>query len=272
MNINIRVLGSTSYGNSTLIWDDNDIIMIDCGFSVKYTRHNLEKLDLNLSSLSGVFLTHMHTDHLKTSMLNRLNKEEIPVFCHHALKHDLINNYTAMRKSWDQKLLQTYSNEEINLGSFTIKGFEVQHDSNGGCFGYNIFNNLKSGLKKITIATDLGYPDDYLIENFLNSDVIIIESNHDVQMLEDSNRPWFLKQRIKKAHLSNDKCAKFIANVLDRSDKKPKAIILAHISQECNTNHIAKDCTKKILCHNNHNDIKIIMTHKMMANEIVKLE
>jgi metal-dependent hydrolase (beta-lactamase superfamily II) len=69
MELNIRVFGSTSYGNATLIWDSNNSILIDCGFSVRYTQENLKNLGLDISSLSGVFLTHTHTDHIKESMM-----------------------------------------------------------------------------------------------------------------------------------------------------------------------------------------------------------
>ena len=271
MDINIRVLGSTSFGNSTLIWDKNDSILIDCGFSVKYTRMNLEILDMDFSSLSGVFLTHLHTDHIKLAMANRLYKERIPVFCHHDLYKDLIYNYESLKKARKENLLRTYKNEGINLGSFIINGFEVPHDSKGGCYGYNIYKKANSETKKITIATDLGFPKDHHIEHFINSDAIIIESNHDIQMLDNSKRPIWLKQRIKKAHLSNDICAKFLSKVIEMSEKKPKAIILAHISQECNTNVLAKDCTRKKLFNKNYDDIRLIMTHKMKPNKIVKI-
>jgi len=273
MRINIRVLGSTSSGNCTLIWDDQTRIMVDCGFSPRYVYRNLADLDMNIDSLSGVLITHAHTDHIRGPILKKLISEEVPVFCHHRVGPVLVDKHGIMGRAKDEGLLQTFNSEGFKAGSFLVQSFEVPHDSPGGCFGFNIFNYLKSGIKKITVATDLGYPKDDLIDSFVDSDVIIIESNHDRDMLESSNRPEWVKQRIRDiGHLSNEQCAGFLKKVIAKSDKKPQAIILAHISQQCNTNDLAEEQTRKVLDENDHDDVEVFMTHRMQANEIVSIE
>ncbi|HDO26349.1 MAG TPA: MBL fold metallo-hydrolase, partial [Nitrospirae bacterium] len=137
MDLNIRVLGSTSSGNCTVIWDSSSAIMIDCGFSPRYTSQNLEALDLDISSLSGVLITHTHSDHVKRSMLKKLVKEQVPVFCHDGIREGLVNQYRSMRKARDLGLLRTFGKEEFLSGPFRVRGFEVPHDSTGGCFGFN---------------------------------------------------------------------------------------------------------------------------------------
>jgi phosphoribosyl 1,2-cyclic phosphodiesterase len=196
--------------------------------------------------LSGVLITHAHSDHVHESMLKRLTKEQVLVFCHRNVSRVLLKQYSTMRDAKKLDLIKTFKNETFTIGSFTIQAFEVPHDSKGGCFGFTIYHHSDSGNKKITVATDMGYPQNDTLIHFLDSDVIIIESNHDQDMLTQSLRPAWLKKRIKKiGHLSNGQCTDFLEQVLSHSEKKPKAIILAHISQECNTNARAIQCVQK---------------------------
>lgn len=268
MKINIQVLGSTSSGNCTVIWNHKDSILIDCGFGPRYTLKNLEQNRLGLHSLSGTLLTHTHTDHVKETMLRRLIKENVPLYCHKKVGSVLKRKYFCLRTSQNGSLLRTFHNERFSVGSFTVQSFEVPHDSSGGCFGFNIFYSGQSSDKKISIATDLGFPGDEILSRFIDSDVIIIESNHDPEMLENSSRPPWLKKRIQKTgHLSNNQCTDFLEKVLSHSKKKPEAIILAHISQECNTNHRAVLCLKTMLKQNKYTDIEIVETYKRKANK-----
>ncbi len=259
--MNIVVLGSTSFGNSTVIWDNEGAVMIDCGFSQKYTVAKLADIGLDINSLSGVLITHSHTDHIKETMVGRLQKEEVSIHCHDELKNYLEAQGSVFRD------IESFDSSDFELGGFTVRGFKVPHDSKGGCYGYNIF---KDG-KKITVATDLGNVDSYLINNFLDSDVIVIESNYDPEMLEYSSRPWFLKNRITKAHLSNDETAGFIKDVLTASDKLPRAIFAAHISQQCNTNEIVEEGLRKVLKDPKFTGISLEMTHRTEASNKITL-
>ena len=273
MNINIQVLGSTSSGNCTLVWDSESSIMVDCGFSPRYIDRSLSALDMDVASLSGVLITHAHTDHIRGPMLKNLFKDRVPVFCHNRIGPVLTQKHQVFKEAEDQGLLRTFKNKGFKAGSFLVHGFEVPHDSPGGCFGFNIFKYLKSGLKKITVATDLGYPEDDLIENFVDSDVIIIESNHDCDMLRNSTRPGWVKDRIRDiGHLSNEQCARFLDKVIAGSVKKPQAVILAHISQQCNTNCLAQAQTRQALDKGNHDGVQVLLTHHMESNEIVTIE
>ena len=205
-------------------------------------------------------------------MLKRLIKEKVPIFCHHRIREDLIEKHEVMEKAGNLGLLQTFTGDEFKSGPFMVQSFEVSHDSPGGCFGFNIFKKVKSGMKKVTIATDLGCSQDGLIKRLTDSDAIIIESNHDMEMLENSDRPQWLKQRIRKVHLSNDQCAGYLAEAMNASKKRPKAIILAHISQDCNTNSLARNRARHILDENGHGEVRVFLTHRMQASEIVRIE
>ena len=272
MGINLQVLGSTSAGNCTVIWDNRNALLIDCGFSQKYIYQNLKDINLDFTHISGLLITHTHTDHVNKSILSRFVKEHIPIYCHKKVYKDLSKKYQEIALARKLNLLNTFSKELFTIGSFKAQAFEVPHDSSGGCFGFNIFSRSNSSKKKITVATDLGYPADTILPHFIDSDLIVIEANHDSDMLENSPRPRWLKKRITRiGHLSNSQCADLLKKVLSRSNKLPKAIILAHISQECNTNNDAVGCIKRMLGQNNYNKIKVIETHKRKANNTVSI-
>ncbi|MGE5682611.1 MAG: MBL fold metallo-hydrolase [Bacillota bacterium] len=274
MKLKIRSLGSSSAGNCTLIWDSESAIMVDCGFSPNYIVPHLDLMSMNINFLSGVFITHTHADHVNKSMMRLLNKHKIPVYCHYNIKRDLASKFVTMGKGHNAGLLRSYEEEEIKLGNFTVKGFEVPHDSTGGCFGYNIYKKMKSGaVKKVTIATDMGYSHETLAEKFADSDVIVIESNHDLEMLANSGRPMLLQQRIREiGHLSNNECADFLVNILGRSQKLPEAVVLAHISQQCNTGRKAMESVSTTLKSSGYEGIKVLLTYKHQANEVVCVE
>ncbi|MGE5399007.1 MAG: MBL fold metallo-hydrolase [Ignavibacteriales bacterium] len=273
MRLNIRVLGSSSAGNCTLIWDNSSAVMVDCGFTPKYILNQLDLLSLGIGYLSGVIITHTHGDHVNKAMMKVLNRAKVPVYCHERIRRDLVHKYVVMGNGHNPGLVRTFTEEEITLGKFRIKSFEVPHDSTGGCFGFNILKELSSGVKKVTLATDIGYYHDEIIGRFIDSDVIVVESNHDIEMLENSGRPQYLKQRIKEiGHLSNMQCAELLSKVVVQSDKKPEAVILAHISQQCNTSALARMSALNVLDNHGLNKTKLLLTHKAEANEIFSLE
>jgi phosphoribosyl 1,2-cyclic phosphodiesterase len=101
-----------------------------------------------------------------------------------------------------------------------------------------------------------------VVSHIANSDVIVIESNYDVDMLENSRRPVWLKRRIQEdGHLSNDQCAESLLQIIDQSQTLPQSIALAHISQECNTNALALECTEMTLGGQGINGISVFETH-----------
>lgn len=272
MGINLQVLGSTSAGNCTLVWNSSNALLIDCGFSQKYISRSLNRINLDFSRISGLLITHTHTDHIRRSILSRFIKEGIPLFCHTKVYRDLNRKYDQIKVARKLNLLTTFNSDLFSIGTFEAQAFEVPHDSSGGCFGFTIFSRSQTGKKKVTIATDLGYPSERLLPYFIDSDLIVIEANHDSDMLKNSLRPRWLKKRITEiGHLSNSQCAELLKDILNRSNNLPKAIILAHISQECNTNDDAVSCIKKMLLQNNYTGIEVHETFKRKANNTVSI-
>jgi len=237
MKLTITNIGSSSTGNCTVISNGKRVILVDMGFSPKYTKEKLLQLNLEFKDIHAVLVTHNHSDHIHKNMLNQLDKLGIPVYC----QEDSAKHYTK-KHSLEVRNIKYIDSSLFEIPDFAIQPFAVPHDSEGGCCGYSIF----TGNKKVTIATDLAYTNDVILENFCNSDAVVIESNHDLYMLRNSSRPMFLINRIiNDGHLSNEQCAEFVYDILNKSKKTPQHLIFAHLSGECNTR---KKVEETMLC------------------------
>nr|WP_319776147.1 MBL fold metallo-hydrolase [uncultured Sphaerochaeta sp.] len=252
-------LGSSSGGNATLIWNKNKRILVDCGFSQLYMKEQLKRVDMTLEDIDAVLITHIHTDHINPAILNKFIRAKIPLYCHINLAEPLKKKFEAARRLNKIGMLNVITDVPFNIGELKIKAFGVPHDSDGGCFGYNIFYEDGEGTKKISLATDIGYLYENIEDHFVNSDLIMVESNHDIKMLDNSRRTQLLKNRIKSVgHLSNEECGELLIKILEKSDKMPKVVYLAHISKECNTQELALNVNRKALKSVKFKDVNLI--------------
>lgn len=262
--IQVKVLGSSSAGNSTLIWNKQDALLVDMGFSQRYMRERFEEAGVLFSTLKGVLITHLHSDHLRQSMLNKVLSEGIPVYVHQRLAPALFRRFKVKNRA----LVRTYKNDWFQAGPFRIRGFQVPHDSDGGCFGYNIH----LGKTKVSVATDMGFPENGVAGFFKNSDVIVIESNHDPEMLANSGRSAELIERIHSiGHLSNEQCSRFLEEVFHRSERLPRAVALAHLSQDCNLPELARQTTAELLRRYELDTTQLQVSQKNVPSETLTI-
>lgn len=273
MPLHIRVLGSSSAGNCTVVWDGTQSLLIDCGFSPRYTFRNLRAIGLGPTNLSGVLITHTHGDHINESVLGYLVEWRVPICAPASVATELSKRSAAVRMAAQEGLLRTFRDGALEIGRFDVGCFDVPHDSPGGCYGYAIAHTEGGTRRTVTIATDIGFTGDDLRRRFTDADVIVLESNHDPDMLENSGRPEWLKQRIRKiGHLSNQQCAGFLSAVFHHSTRPPSAVVLAHISQTCNTNTLALECTNGELQRNGFASSLVVESFKMTANKVVTVK
>lgn len=266
----VCVLASTSSGNCTVIWNDTVSILVDCGTSVSYTEESLANLGLSLKKLSGVFITHCHSDHVNQFTLKKLIQNRVPVYCHSKVAHALRKIHPHLHDK--PSSFTPFTDEAGECPGFSFSSFSVPHDSRGGCFGYSFHLPCGELTRKVSIATDIGFTEPGLVPHFADSDIIVIESNHDVTLLAESSRPQWLKDRIvKTGHLSNDQCGAFIADVLASSKNLPAAIVLAHISQECNTNSHATTCMRETLAIAKKPHISVVETFREKPSLVVSV-
>ena len=219
-------LFSGSSGNCVYVKYGDEEILIDAGVSYKRICTALDKVGTSIENISAVLVTHEHSDHV--SGLNVLSKHrDIPIF---------INRKSA--SYFDEPLDCLYSGhakikdpgDSITFSGFEVNVFATPHDSVGSCGFHFTF----SDGSRFALATDMGKVTPEISSYLLGCKTVIIESNHDVNMLKNGPYSFVLKKRILSdhGHLSNDDCAKFIPKLVDMGADK---IILAHLSKENNT-------------------------------------
>lgn len=227
----VSILGSGSGGNSIYLESNGTKILIDAGFSCKKIEDKLNSIGKKLEGIDALLITHEHTDHIQgAGIISR--KYNIPIYI-------TTESYTAgMHKlgKIDENNIKFIEDKFILQNNILIKPFDVMHDANR-TIGFRV-ENLDG--KIATISTDIGYINNIVRENFKDSDLMIIESNYDYNMLMNCNYPWDLKARVKSrnGHLSNNDAAKFVKEMY--SDKLKK-VYLAHISKDSNNPEIIKN-------------------------------
>ena len=270
--MHLRVLGSSSAGNCTLMWNGESTVMVDCGFGRTYIRSSLESLDLDIPPIAGLLITHAHGDHVNDTSVDLLIQNRIPVYVRRELTKHLRRMYPSIQRAAREGLLVELPAGGGTVGSLGVDSFPVHHDSPGGCFGFGITDDSGKTPARVAIATDLGFTEEALVERFSDARAVVIESNHDLAMLENSGRPAWLKKRIREiGHLSNDQCADFVGAVVRASRKPPGAVVLAHISQQCNTNALAEQATTEALARDGFSGVRVVQTFRAMASEIVSV-
>ena len=242
-------LSSGSSGNSFYVLNEktDSAILIDSGISCKKTEESLSYLNKSVESIKAIFITHEHSDHLKgADVLAR--KHGIPIF---ATPKTIRNSFVCSNEG----LVNPISgNREINIAGMDIKPFKKNHDGHEPV-SYSVFDS-----KKMSILTDIGKTCRNVEGAISDANSLIIESNHDINMLKKGNYPYPTKQRIlsSEGHLSNWHSS---LAVLEHAHNKLRNITLAHLSRNNNTPELALNTFKKILNErkNFHPEIEVAL-------------
>lgn len=231
---------SGSSGNSTYIGTKHTKILIDAGVSGKRIEEGLSKLSLSGSDIDALFITHEHADHIKgAGIFSRRFNVPIYATCDTwmAMEKDL-GKISPMNKRF------VYARESCVINDICVNPFSIPHDA-ADPVGYNVLVDNK----KITVATDIGHVTDEVREGVAESDILLLEANHDVDMLKKGGYPWSLKQRIlgDRGHLCNAVSGELLAEVMSG---RMKYCFLGHLSDENNTPRLAFDTVEQILKKN----------------------
>lgn len=266
--VRIRVLRSgPTGGNITLIWNNDTAILIDCGVGPRIVDNLLERQGLSLADITGILITHSHGDHIKPRAIEKLFDNKVPVYCSDGVKK-------AMKtKIKHRKTLTKFPAKVFRIGSFKVKPFKVNHDSNGGCVGYCIYEKIGKLTHKITLATDFGNPGKRAIQHMHNSHGLLLTSDHDTKMLE---RSYDIPEEVKADHiipyhLSNEQCANLLVRVIKSSRIKPEFIYLLHISEKINTVKKALARSRQSLRNAGYDQIKVLPSYSYEPSRISQL-
>ena len=219
-------LYSGSSGNMYLIKSPTSAVLVDIGVSFKSLVTSLEKLQMTLDDISALFITHEHSDHIK-GLTTFLNKTNIPIYTAQGTKNYILNKLESKFKNTPNINVIT-PETSFNVQDITITPFKTSHDASDPV-GYTLQNDDST----LTIATDLGYVSDNVYEHLCESNLCVIESNYDRNLLMYGNYTYPLKCRIQSdiGHLSNDDTSNLI---LDLARNGKRDFILGHISENNN--------------------------------------
>lgn len=237
MGIRFTILASGSTGNAAVVQTDDATLLVDAGLSAQRLEERLRERGIRAEEIDAVLVTHEHSDHVK-GLDVFARRYELPVYANDATWAAL-ERQTAGIADANRKVVETGG--AVEFGGLVVRSYPVSHDAAepvGYCF-------LEGG-SKLSLVTDLGYLSDKVKEAVIDSDVIVLESNHDVEMLRMGRYPWNVKRRILSdvGHLSNEAAGEALVELMtDRT----KRVYLAHLSLDHNMQDLARLTVQSIL-------------------------
>jgi phosphoribosyl 1,2-cyclic phosphodiesterase len=260
VSVKFTILGSGSSGNCAYVETAEARVLVDAGFSPLQIRKRLATIGRAPENLTAILITHEHSDHI-SGLLGMADKFRIPVYCNRGTQDatvwafktkwaskknpvlDGLDGTEQLKKKIDWRLFETGASFEI--GDVSIETFSIPHDAQDPV-GYL----LRTAAGNFGFATDLGHTTKLVLDRIRHANVLVLESNHDVKMLQDCpRRSWSLKQRIlgRHGHLSNEAAAEAAAQIMSA---ELKHLYLAHLSRECNkielAHRVMSACLQKI--------------------------
>lgn len=262
---NFSSLYSGSSGNCLFVETNNTKILIDAGVSQRKILDALASFNVDISEIDAILVTHEHSDHTKN--LGAISqKYNIPVY----INKKTLNALTSQKDKISEENQHIFtSNKSFTLNDLDVFPFSIPHDAADPC-GFNIFYKGK----KLTVATDIGHIENKMINNFKDSDFILLEANYDPDILKYSRYPYQLKQRILSpiGHLSNSTAGKTLTELVLKSSNSRRAM-LGHLSKENNFPELALKTVYDELAQENitKKDVNIAVANRDFPSKLIKI-
>lgn len=246
----MTILGSGSGGNCTYIESGDTRILVDAGFSARQTRARLASISRAPEGLTGILITHEHVDHIN-GLPALAGKLGIPVYCNRLTREAL---EFQLEVKFDCRIFSTGSS--FDIGELSVDTFTIPHDASDPV-GFLIHTPAGN----IGFLTDLGHATKLALERVKSATALLLETNHDLKMLQESTRPWSLKQRIagRHGHLSNLDAADALEKIM--SDGLVQ-LYLGHLSRECNLPELANSVIMDRLETMAARHVEVELTHQ----------
>jgi phosphoribosyl 1,2-cyclic phosphodiesterase len=242
MGVSVSVLASGSRGNSAIVRSSTTSILVDAGISCRETFRRIKTTGDDPHKLSAIVITHEHSDHV-SGLLVLARKLNVPIFmtgATHAVWSKAMRDANGERPQIG-KLEVFPPGRRLHIGDIEVMPFTIPHDA-ADPVGFT----FRAEGVKVGFATDLGYIPPSVHDQLRGCDLLVVESNHDVEMLRVGPYPWSVKQRVmsRVGHLSNDTLAEFFASDYDGG---ATYVVLAHLSEQNNHPELARRAAEKAL-------------------------
>jgi phosphoribosyl 1,2-cyclic phosphodiesterase len=228
VSVHLTILGSGSGGNCAYLETEQTRLLIDAGLSARQIRQRMATLARAPETLTGILITHEHSDHI-AGLVGLAARLDVPIYCNRLTRQAI---EAQLKITVNAQLFTTGGSFEV--GDVTVDTFSIPHDA------YDPVGFLaRTVAGNIGFLTDLGHATKLVVERIRAANVLLLESNHDVKMLQDDpRRPWSLKQRIlsRHGHLSNESAADVVEQILSPA---LRGLYLGHLSRDCNRPELA---------------------------------
>lgn len=223
----LHIFASGSSGNCLLLSSGGSRLLIDVGISMRRMEAGLREAGMDWNDISGVLITHEHSDHI-SGLTTLARRHALPIYA----PHTVANRLRGMLPALEPCLRIIRVGEAFPLGGFQVTAFHTPHDTDESV-GYRV-----EGGGCFAMATDLGHVTDEVRDALTGADTVLIEANHDEDMLIRGPYPVYLKRRIlsDRGHLSNENCGKLARYLCQRGTRQ---VVLGHLSKENNRPDIA---------------------------------
>lgn len=256
-------IASGSSGNCIYVGSDATHLLVDAGISGKKVEEGLKFLNLSGRDVDGILITHEHSDHIAgLGVLSR--KYEIPIYATKGTIEAILNCKNAPDASLFHEI---HADTKVTIKDLSVNPMKISHDA-----AQPVAYRIGYGSSKIAVCTDLGVFNEYTVECLKGMDALLVEANHDINMLQVGPYPYYLKQRIlgDKGHLSNENAGRLLNKVLC---DKTKAVVLGHLSKENNLPELAYESVRMEItmgdCPYRAEDFPIMVANRSEPSPII---
>jgi phosphoribosyl 1,2-cyclic phosphodiesterase len=236
-------------------------VLIDAGISTRRIEAHLRELGTGLEEISGVCITHEHSDHIQALPVMQ-RKYGVPLYANAGTVESIARNPKFADLHW-----HVFSNgHPFEIGDLVFEPYSIPHDAYDPV-GYIV----RCGQVKIGFATDIGLPTHLIKQQLKGCHVLVLEANHDHVLLQDAQRPWSLKQRIagRQGHLSNEQAAEVLLAV---AGPELQRVYAAHLSLECNCPNVARGTLRRALDGAGYEHVELVVASPTEASVCWKME
>jgi phosphoribosyl 1,2-cyclic phosphodiesterase len=240
--LRVSILASGSSGNLTLLETERTRILVDAGLGKRETLARLAAVGLDFDHLDGILITHEHADHCN-GLPQMLGLWKAPLYVTEPTMDALQRILPETFRKRLQRAETIQAGQRFSIGDIGVHAFAIPHDA-ADPIGFT----FRTNGTKVAICTDLGYMPELVKVHLRETDCLILESNHDLDMLKVGPYPWVVKQRVlsRTGHLSNHAVSEYLADP-DGFDSRARYLVLAHISQENNNLDVARISAEEAL-------------------------